>query len=155
EPADMVHAIRHGHDFDGYVSDTLAEDPGAPIDSLDQLQMAAGDYTSLAEFLTFTDVIKNGSGKNKAGVSLMTIHKAKGLEFPVVFVIGMMEGVLPNAKGDIEEERRIAFVAMSRAMRLLYLTYSRSYMGRTAKPSSFIKEALPAEATPEPADPTE
>lgn len=155
EPADMLHVIRHELDYDDHVSDTLADDPEGPVDSLDQLQITAGNYPGLGEFLAYTDAITNGSGENKAGVSLMTIHKAKGLEFPVVFVIGMLEGVLPNAKGDIEEERRIAFVAMSRAMRLLYLTYSRSYMDRLAKPSSFIKEALPTEATPEPSDHTE
>jgi len=152
EPADMLHVIRHELDYDNHVSDTLADNPEGPVDSLDQLQITAGNYSDLGEFLAYTDAITNSSGENKAGVSLMTIHKAKGLEFPVVFVIGMVEGVLPNAKGDIEEERRIAFVAMSRAMRLLYMTYSRSYMDRLAKPSSFIKEALPVEATPEPAD---
>jgi DNA helicase-2/ATP-dependent DNA helicase PcrA len=52
----------------------------------------------------------------------MTIHKAKGLEFQVVFVIGVVEGILPNRQGDIEEERRIAFVALSRAMKKLYLS---------------------------------
>ncbi len=46
----------------------------------------------------------------------MTIHKAKGLEFPVVFVIGMVEGMLPNKQGDIEEERRVAFVGLSRVI---------------------------------------
>ena len=51
----------------------------------------------------------------------MTIHKAKGLEFPVVFLVGLVEGILPSKKGDLEEERRICFVAMSRAMKLLYL----------------------------------
>jgi DNA helicase-2/ATP-dependent DNA helicase PcrA len=49
----------------------------------------------------------------------MTIHKAKGLEFPVVFLVGLVEGILPSKKGDLEEERRICFVAMSRAMKLL------------------------------------
>ena len=42
----------------------------------------------------------------KRGVKLMTVHKAKGLEFPVVFVVGLVEGILPSKKGDIEEERR-------------------------------------------------
>jgi len=79
---------------------------------------------------------------DKNGVSLMTIHKAKGLEFPVVFVIGMVEGMLPNKQGDIEEERRVAFVGMSRAMRHLYLTYSRKHLGRDVKKSIFIDEAL-------------
>ena len=59
-----------------------------------------------------------------------------------MFVIGMVNGVLPNVKSDPEEERRIAFVAMSRAMRLLYLCWSRSCLGRLSQKSPFINEAL-------------
>jgi DNA helicase-2/ATP-dependent DNA helicase PcrA len=70
----------------------------------------------------------------------MTIHKAKGLEFPVVFLVGMVEGILPSKKGDLEEERRICFVAMSRAMKLLYLSHSLSYLGQLAKRSIFLDE---------------
>jgi len=72
----------------------------------------------------------------------MTIHKAKGLEFPVVFVIGLVEGIIPTKKGDIEEERRIAFVGISRAMRLLYLSYSHTYLGQPSKKSIFLDEIL-------------
>jgi DNA helicase-2/ATP-dependent DNA helicase PcrA len=72
----------------------------------------------------------------------MTIHKAKGLEFPVVFVIGLVEGILPSKKGDIEEERRICFVGMSRAMDLLYLSHSLTYLGQPAKKSMFLDEIL-------------
>ena len=63
----------------------------------------------------------------------MTIHKAKGLEFPVVFVVGLVEGILPSKKGDIEEERRICFVAMSRAMKLLYPELEPHLPGATLK----------------------
>jgi len=73
---------------------------------------------------------------------MMTIHKAKGLEFPVVFVTGLMEGHLPHRNGDIEEERRIAFVACSRAKKILYLSHCQSYMGRMVRRSSFVDEAL-------------
>ncbi len=120
----------------------MAEAYEGPLESLDQLQMAAGWYENLCEFLEYAESVRNNSGKDENGVTLSTVHKAKGLEFPVVFVIGMIEGVMPNAKGDGEEERRIAFVAMSRAMRLLYLSHSMTYLGRAARPSSFIAEAL-------------
>ena len=70
----------------------------------------------------------------------MTIHKAKGLEFPVVFLVGLVEGILPSKKGDLEEERRICFVAMSRAMKLLYLSHCLSYLGQQAKKSIFLDE---------------
>ena len=72
----------------------------------------------------------------------MTIHKAKGLEFPVVFVIGLVEGILPSKRGDLEEERRICFVGISRAMTKLYLTYSHTYLGQPAKKSIFLDEIL-------------
>ena len=70
----------------------------------------------------------------------MTIHKAKGLEFPVVFVVGLVEGIMPTKRGDLEEERRICFVALSRAMDRLYVTYSHNYLGQPAKRSIFIDE---------------
>ena len=59
--------------------------------------------------------------------------------------IGMVEGVMPNVNGNLEEERRIAFVAMSRAMKRLYLSWSVSWLGRPAARSSFITEALAGE----------
>ncbi|MFH1983200.1 MAG: 3'-5' exonuclease [Pseudomonadota bacterium] len=64
------------------------------------------------------------------------------MEFAAVFVIGMVEGIIPNVNGDLEEERRIAFVAMSRAMKLLYLSWPALYLGRPAVKSSFIGEAV-------------
>jgi DNA helicase-2/ATP-dependent DNA helicase PcrA len=72
----------------------------------------------------------------------MTIHKAKGLEFSVVFVVGMVENILPSKKGNMEEERRICFVGISRAMKLLYLSHSLSYLGQPAKKSRFLDEIL-------------
>ena len=70
----------------------------------------------------------------------MTIHKAKGLEFSVVLVIGMVEGILPNKQGDIEEERRVAFVALSRAKELLSLSSPLSYTGKPHRKSTFLSE---------------
>ena len=70
----------------------------------------------------------------------MTIHKAKGLEFPVVFLLGLVDGLLPHKHGSLEEERRICFVAMSRAMQLLYLSYSDTYLGKEVEPSPFLTE---------------
>jgi DNA helicase-2/ATP-dependent DNA helicase PcrA len=59
-------------------------------------------------------------------VSLMSIHKSKGLEFPVVFLVGMEEGIFPHAKcmDDIEEERRLCYVGITRAKDKLYLTFA-------------------------------
>jgi hypothetical protein len=86
-------------------------------------------------------------------VSLMTVHAAKGLEFPLVFVIGMEEGLFPHANaiaaGAVEEERRLCYVAVTRAMERLYLSRARERRGfgesRRNPPSRFLAE-LPHEA---------
>lgn len=85
-----------------------------------------------------------------AAVSLMTLHNAKGLEFPVVFLVGCEEGLFPHsravAEDDLEEERRLCYVGLTRAQKTLYLTYSlrRRFFGRETgemnRPSRFIQE---------------
>jgi len=74
-------------------------------------------------------------------VVLSTIHSAKGLEWEAVFMVGMEDGVLPHVKSDdIEEERRVAYVGVTRARRLLSLTYAAERYGEPAKPSPFLFE---------------
>jgi DNA helicase II / ATP-dependent DNA helicase PcrA len=72
---------------------------------------------------------------------LSTIHSAKGLEWETVFLVGVEDGVLPHANcEDIEEERRVAYVGMTRARRRLGLTYSAERFGERARPSPFLFE---------------
>jgi ATP-dependent DNA helicase UvrD/PcrA len=74
-------------------------------------------------------------------VVLSTVHSAKGLEWEVVFVVGMEEGILPHANNDdLEEERRVAYVAITRTKRLLGLTYAAVRFGQTSRPSQFLFE---------------
>jgi DNA helicase-2/ATP-dependent DNA helicase PcrA len=81
----------------------------------------------------------------------MTLHNAKGLEYPIVFIIGCEEGVFPHSRsldeGSLEEERRLCYVGMTRAMRDLYLTYARrrAVFGAAsfALPSRFLAEIPP------------
>ena len=91
--------------------------------------------------------------KNDEFISLMTIHMAKGLEFPVVFIVGVEEDLFPSqmmisSREDLEEERRLFYVAITRAMKKLYLTYSstryRYGMLKDCEKSRFIKEISPA-----------
>lgn len=109
------------------------------------------DEPSLSGFLEeislYTDIDKLDSDADY--VVLMTMHSAKGLEFPVVFVAGMEENIFPSSRSldseaDLEEERRLAYVAVTRAKEKLYLTHSLSRMlyGRTEnnRTSRFIKE---------------
>ena len=101
-------------------------------------------------------ICKNGCGAYKAlyngeYVTLMTAHTAKGLEFPVVFVVRFNEGVFPSQRAvlesgytALEEERRLAYVAITRAMKKLYLTYSSDFsyvIGSSLIPSKFLAES--------------
>ncbi len=87
-------------------------------------------------------------------VTLMTLHNAKGLEYPIVFMIGCEEGVFPHSRaldeGGLEEERRLCYVGITRAQRDLYLTYARARTVFGARgygvPSRFIGE-IPEELT--------
>lgn len=141
EPAEIIHILRDGLDYDRFISDDDIPTPDdSKIENINQLQLVATKYQEISALLNYTETFKDEISNNKDGVSLMTIHKSKGLEFPVVFLIGMIEGVMPNKQGEVEEERRIAFVGMSRAMRLLYLTYPQTYMGRSITKSKFLDE---------------
>jgi len=146
EPSEVISMIRSQLDYDRFITD---EDIPAPddvkIQNLNQLQLSAARYSSIQSFLEYTDSFSEQMSNDKEGIALMTIHKAKGLEFPVVFVIGLVEGITPTKKGDIEEERRIVFVAISRAMKILYISYSHTYMGQAAKKSLFIDEIMGTE----------
>ena len=143
EPSEVISMIRSQLDYDRFITD---EDIPAPddvkIQNLNQLQLSAARYSGIRDFLNYTDSFSEQMSNDKEGIALMTIHKAKGLEFPVVFVIGLVEGITPTKKGDIEEERRIVFVAISRAMKILYISHSHTYMGQAAKKSLFIDEIM-------------
>jgi len=144
QPAEVIHLLRMALDYDRFITDDDMPAPDdAKIENLNQLQMAAARFDDIAGFLDYTETFKQDSvSDHKQGVRLMTIHKAKGLEFPAVFIVGLVENILPSKKGNLEEERRICFVGMSRAMQQLYLSYSLSYLGQPAKKSQFIDEAL-------------
>ncbi len=132
------------------------------LENLDELVGVAREYDATAEepsvdeflqqvaLFTDQDALRDEEGT----LTLMTLHNAKGLEFPIVFVIGMEDGVFPHSRaveaGDIEEERRLCYVGITRAMRELYLTFARTralYGGREWNvPSRFLGE-MPTELT--------
>lgn len=118
--------------------------------NLEVLAANAGEYDSLAEFLADATLESSADeATGKTAVTLMTLHAAKGLEFPVVFIVGMEEGLFPSSRcmedeAGLEEERRLAYVGMTRARRKLFLTYATSrfsFGGRSYNaPSRFLVE---------------
>ena len=122
------------------------------IENIKELRSVASQFTNLADFLENVALIESSDKPgniNKNAITLMTIHASKGLEFPVVFMIGMEEGLFPHAQSlmelaQIEEERRLCYVAITRAMEKVFLTNARSrlYFGNIQNnfPSRFVSE---------------
>ena len=118
--------------------------------NLEVLSTQAYEYESLEDFLADATLMSSADeSSSKNSVTLMTMHAAKGLEFPVVFIVGMEEGLFPGSRAldnqaDLEEERRLAYVGMTRAMRNLFLTYAASRYSYGARsynmPSRFLTE---------------
>lgn len=115
------------------------------MQNIEVLASNASVYETLEEFLE--DAALLSSADESAGdnvVSLMTLHAAKGLEFPVVFMVGLEEGLFPSSRSDnsvdeLEEERRLVYVGMTRAMEELFLTFAGSrysFGGRNYNPPS-------------------
>ena len=106
------------------------------------------------ETLALTDLLKDKEKRNENGVTLISFHSAKGLEFPVVFIVGVEDDILPHKKSiyeasGLEEERRLFYVGITRAMKELYVCYAghRIRYGKSApcNASRFIDE-LPEDA---------
>lgn len=120
------------------------------LENIKELRSVATEFTDVNEFLENVALIESGSEKIVGdSVTLMTLHSAKGLEFPIVFIVGMEEGIFPHSRSlmdsaQLEEERRLAYVGITRAKDQLYLTYasSRLYFGErlTNPPSRFIMD---------------
>lgn len=124
-------------------------------DDLKDLKVAAKNFTSIRDFLEHTEhmramnrEIKQLSKKNQNAITLSTIHRAKGLEYKVVYIVGAVDGSLPHdhsleayRNGDfapIEEERRLMYVAITRAMEHLYISVPERNRGKKAYPSRFL-----------------
>jgi len=156
-PGDLLQAAL---DDSGYLAELEAEDSveaHGRIENLGELVGSAREFTLLDEFLeqvalvADTDDLPDGEVEDQ--VVLMTLHSAKGLEFPNVFIVGVEEGIFPHIRAlteptEMEEERRLAYVGITRAMRRLFVSHawSRMLFGSTQynPPSRFLDE-IPAE----------
>jgi len=145
----------------GYLKryDLKIEEDLMRLENIKELRSVAAEFPNLTQFLENVALVQQENlpaqgrswlDKNeKKAVTLMTLHAAKGLEFPVVFMVGMEEGLFPHSrslleKEEIEEERRLCYVGITRAKERLFLTYAqrRLYFGnRTMNPvSRFISD---------------
>jgi len=138
DPATLPELIKFLNDRSGYIR--ALEDEATPesfsrIENLKELANAAQDATSrgetLSEFLDHAALVSDADSYSaEARVTLMTLHAAKGLEFPLVFLAGMEEGLFPHSRTlqdptQMEEERRLCYVGMTRAMDTLIMTRAR------------------------------
>ena len=155
-PAEIIEKLLKLVDYRDYLLD------GTPSGSereanIDSLLADAQTFDKLPEFLEEVALMSSVDAENDGQkVTLMTLHAAKGLEFPVVFIVGLEEGILPHSRvyesgpAQLEEERRLMYVGMTRAREELHLTYSDSRMqfgGRLYNPPSRFIEEIDGAAT--------
>jgi DNA helicase II / ATP-dependent DNA helicase PcrA len=144
----------------GYRAEIEAEgtvEAAGRVEIVDELVGTAHDYESTSAFLEAVSLVADADelSDDDTSVVLMTLHTAKGLEFPAVFLIGLEDGVFPHLRSlgepdELEEERRLCYVGITRARQRLYLSHawSRMLFGSTQynPPSRFLKE-IPEELT--------
>lgn len=167
-PSVIVDKILNLSGYMQAVENEVAKDPeaAARIGNLNELVNAVKEYEDRAEEPSLSDFMQEISlitgadesrVENDGAVTLMTVHLAKGLEFPIVFVTGLEEGLFPLSSkddDDLEEERRLCYVAMTRAKEHLFLTHTatRRVFGKmyTNLPSRFLFESGLIEKEEEP-----
>lgn len=123
----------------GYLElyDANVEEEAYRLENIKELRSVATEFPNITDFLENVALVEQeyipqhvkDMGENRQAVTLMTLHAAKGLEFPIVSIVGMEEGIFPHSrslmeKDEIEEERRLCYVGITRAKERLYLTYA-------------------------------
>lgn len=154
-PYAAINYIRRGIGYEEFLWE-YAKDRNIPkedlIDILDELQESAKGYKSYKEWQAhLEEYVNKMKAKTKAkneqtnAVTLSTLHSAKGLEFPYVYIVDANEGIMPYKKAvleaDIEEERRLFYVGMTRAKERLCICYTASVKDKSMEPSRFLEEA--------------
>ncbi len=153
--SDLVKAAILDTGYENALKAENSEEAEARLENLQELVNAAVDYDEqgaqgLRDFLDHSALVADTDQyKADVPVTLMTAHSAKGLEFPVIFLVGLEDGLFPHSRSlsdasDIEEERRLAYVAMTRAEKYLYITHAvkRRVYGEelASEPSQFLNE---------------
>lgn len=137
--SDMIAALREDLNLDSYVSKDLCENDDSRIENLNTLQRMAANYNDVKRFISFIMRFSKEKKHDPNSVQLMTIHKSKGLEFPIVFVAGVNQGLLPHEKNkNVDEEKRLMYVAITRAEKILHISSTEQYNGKESEESEFI-----------------
>ncbi|HEY3040401.1 MAG TPA: UvrD-helicase domain-containing protein [Pyrinomonadaceae bacterium] len=154
-PSDIVKAAIFDTGYENALKSEKTDEAEARLENLQELVNAAVDYDEegiegLREFIDHSALVSDADQyKQEAVVTLMTAHSAKGLEFPLVFIVGLEDGLFPHSRSatdpaELEEERRLCYVAMTRAERFLYVTHAmkRRVYGEelASEPSQFLNE---------------
>ncbi len=157
--SDVVRAAIIETGYENALRSERTDEAEGRLENLQELVNAAVDYDDqgvegLREFIDHSALVSDQDEyKRDAPVTLMTVHSAKGLEFPLVFIVGLEDGLFPHSRSatdraELEEERRLAYVAMTRAERYLYVTHAmkRRVYGEelASEPSPFLNE-MPSE----------
>ncbi len=159
-PYSAINYIRKGIGYDHFLIEYAKERNVGPddwMDVLDEIQETARDKKNLDEWLAYVkeygemleemSKTRQGAQTETEGVRLMTMHGSKGLEFTTVFIPTVNEDIVPYRKsiqsGDIEEERRMLYVAMTRAKRHLHLSFVKERFHKKSEPSRFLFEISP------------
>jgi DNA helicase-2/ATP-dependent DNA helicase PcrA len=153
--SDVVRAAILDSGYEASLRGEKTDEAEGRLENLQELVNAAVDYDEqglegLREFIDHSALVSDQDEyKRDAPVTLMTVHSAKGLEFPLVFVVGLEDGLFPHSRSatdpaELEEERRLAYVAITRAERFLYVTHAmkRRVYGEefASEPSQFLNE---------------
>lgn len=148
-PDRIIKGIMRRFDYGGYLDDGT-ERGEERRQNVDELISMAKEYGDLASFLEEVALVSGADAVNDDdAVTLMTLHAAKGLEYPVVFMVGMEDGLFPSTRSSLElaaaeEERRLCYVGMTRAQEKLVLSYARRRMLRGEThynlPSPFVQD---------------
>ena len=155
-PADILKEVLEQTGYRGMLQADTTPEAETRLENIDELRNAAAEAADrgeeLNDFLDHAALVADAdSVDERSPVSLLTIHNAKGLEFPVVFIAGMEDGLFPHSRSSespaaLEEERRLCYVAMTRAEKKLYMTRAklrRRYGGgelQATKASKFLSE---------------
>lgn len=138
-----------------FLYDERDEEDKQRLENIKELRSVAVAFPDLTSFLENVSLVEQehmpdhpkANGEKKNAVTLMTLHAAKGLEFPIVFIVGMEEGLFPHSrslmdKNELEEERRLCYVGMTRAKQKLFLTYTRQRLFFGQKMSNTVSRFI-------------